>query len=162
MADEFITQHKCTDAIVILVVIASLIILRYVYLLKTNENSERKLIRNDIMNRVVVDLSGQRLSWWRISHFLMYFVLGFLFPQCWLFLVVVGFLWELFEFAVQFFAYQDRHRFSDNDYRQHQTTTATTVPAIDYDTVWWTGSFQDIVYNLLGLFAGVMLARLVR
>lgn len=161
MANEII-QQNCTGAIVILVVIASLIVLRYVYLLKTNQNSERKLIHNDIMNRIVVDLSGQRLSWWRISHFLMYFVLGFLFPQCWLFLVVIGFFWELFEFAVQFFAYQDRHRIDnrDNDasYRQQQTA----APAIDYDTVWWTGSFQDIVYNLLGLFAGVMLARLIR
>lgn len=146
------SKQSCTGAIVILVVIASLIVLRYVYLLKTNEHSERKLIHNDVMNRIVIDLSGQRLSWWRISHFLMYFILGFLFPKCWLFLVIVGFLWEVFEFTIQYFAYQNNR----TTYRQQ-----SAAPAIDYDTVWWTGSFQDIVYNLLGLFAGVMLARIL-
>lgn len=154
------SKQSCTGAIVILVVIASLIVLRYVYLLKTNEHSERKLIHNDVMNRIVIDLSGQRLSWWRISHFLMYFVLGFLFPQCWLFLVIVGFLWEVFEFTIQYFAYQNRRTVDNQNRQSYRQQTAS--PAIDYDTVWWTGSFQDIVYNLLGLFVGVMLARIIR
>ena len=46
------------------------------------------------------------INMWSISHFLMYLVLGVVSPSYWLLWICVGVLWEMIEFACNYYKIQ--------------------------------------------------------
>ena len=159
---------KCGSALIILLVVAGAIILRYVYLQHEYHNDEAKIIQGDIMNRTLFSVGSFNFSLWPISHFVMYMILAFFFPDCWLFLFAIGVTWELVEFAIQAITYH--HVLSGlNPKSSSSDAVATTTPAADYhqasvqyDKEWWSGSFGDILFNTAGIVTGLALAKLLR
>ncbi len=99
---------------------------------------------NDLLNHnyYICPLSGEMSSLWPVTHFLLYAILGFLFPTCFLFLMIIGFVWEGIE----------------NIFGYFQTkSNQPTLQNVEYQ-VWWGGSLKDITYNLAGYLVGASLA----
>lgn len=76
---------------------------------------------------------------WQISHFILFMILGYKFPGCWLVFTVLGFLWEFVEFGLGILM-------------KGRST--------GWMGSWWGGNWTDILFNTMGLFVGIMLRRL--
>lgn len=107
------------------------------------------LEREDPMNQqlFICPFTKSNASWWPASHFLVFFVLGFLFPQCFLLAVVLGLLWEGLESIIE--------------YATTPKTKGPAIPGVEYQQ-WASSSLRDIGYNVWGFLAGAGLAVLVR
>lgn len=130
-----------------MVVVAIMIGLYWVYLRKTYGE---KMANNDLMNEKIIDLPWLEncCSWWPISHFIFYAILGFLFPNCAVIILGLGILWEVLEviFGKLVVGSQwKRQALREDD------------GSIEYSQNWWAGSFKDIIMNTGGFFVGYML-----
>jgi len=101
----------------------------------------------DIMNQKLftVDIGiKQAFSLWPISHLVFYYILGILFPNCHIFLILVGIAWEAFEqifgLIIDFFMPE---RVKDKEDKSA------------YYKRWMSGSIVDIIMNIIGLYLGV-------
>jgi hypothetical protein len=107
-----------------------------------------KTPEDDPMNRIVVrdvPLLGS-MSWWPISHFILFFFLGLFFSQCWAPALTAGVLWEIWE-----------HIFGR--YILKETESRLTDGNVQYG-IWWSGSMTDIFMNVAGFVAGALIAKL--
>lgn len=95
----------------------------------------------DPFNKNHLIILGNNFSGWAISHFLLYTVLGFFFPQYFLFCMVAGIIWEMIEYLACYFNKSSSNfvRLSDAD--------------IFYKE-WWNGNLMDIVFNFSGFIFG--------
>ncbi len=154
---------NCWNALIILVVVAVAIVGRYVYLQWQNQHDEQRVVDNDIMNRVIVSVGEQRYSWWPISHFILYALLAFLFPDCWLFLFAMGILWELIEYAVSLFAYRKLRDSETYDASKSRGENKQfDKSSVQYAKEWWAGNITDIYFNVAGIIVGLLLAKLIK
>jgi hypothetical protein len=83
------------------------------------------------------------ISWWPISHFLLFLILGFLFPDCGVFIITAGILWEIFESIMAIIQGGPQ-----------QTVKSGSGNSVEYEFTWWAGSFKDIFMNTTGFFIG--------
>jgi hypothetical protein len=135
--------------LIVFAVVIVLIFLKWAYLRETV--GEDRIVYADPMNEKVVDVPFLEncCSWWPISHLILFFFLGYFFPECWLYLIAFGVLWEIFE-AVMF-------------HLTKRPTQVTVGPGrnVEYTGNWWAGSFKDVLMNTLGVLGGLLLRRLV-
>ena len=57
----------------------------------------------DLLNHKLIDrqtLGKDCCSGWVLSHFVLFFILGFFFPDCIALLIIAGVLWEIIEFII--------------------------------------------------------------
>jgi len=80
---------------------------------------------------------------WGISHFVLFFVLGYLYPSKIIFIWVLGTIWELLEYSIK-----------DKPF---YLSKCNYVIDTDHGAGWWYGRWQDIVMNTAGVFLGVWL-----
>ncbi len=119
----------------LLLIFAYGLMLRFTY-----GNSGR--IQGDALNRNVIDVPGVGpCSWWPISHFILFMILGILFPHCDILIIGAGILWELFEASMSII-----------ERRTHQTVNLSD--GVQYNYSWWAGSFKDILMNIAGFYVG--------
>jgi len=85
------------------------------------------------------------LDGWGISHFFFYMMLGYLYPRYWVFITLLGILWEVIEVS----------------FKDHPFYLSKCSYALDSDkaTGWWYGRWQDIVMNSLGMGLGIVAAK---
>lgn len=98
-----------------------------------------------------IQLFSQRFSSpWSISHFALFTLVGYLFPNSVWIAFSLGVVWEAIEFAIeQFFFYMvpgARQQMQTNIIDKH------------YRGSWWAMSATDIVFNLMGLITGLLIA----
>lgn len=119
-----------------------------VYLAVTGRKDyvDTKLFDTKIFKRM---FSEDCCSGWPLSHFLFNFLLGVLFPQCQLFIILMGICWEGFEWGAGALA----ARFLPKKKDIINTSTCTG----DYCDRWVSGNFKDIVFNIAGLYTGVLI-----
>lgn len=94
----------------------------------------KSLIDKDPLNK---NINGFTL--WEISHLLLYIVLGYLIPDWFIQLTLVGIGWEIVEVLLG------------------KLSTPTKNKITGKTTNWWTGSFRDIIFNTLGFAIGFLL-----
>lgn len=102
----------------------------------------------DILNYKLIDIPGKNCcAGWGFSHLALFFMLGWIFPDCAWSVLGAGVVWEIMEATV--FPY-----FNGNNpiIRRSQDNG---VQYID----WWAGSIYDIFFNMLGFFLGRLLAQ---
>ena len=107
---------------------------------------------SDIFNKKLInfDIFGQPCcSWWPISHFILYLILGFLFPDYQLEFILIGIVWELLECLMGFIC-RDFSSVKKGD----------DANGVEY-VYWMSGSFKDIIFNIIGLYTGVLLNRII-
>ncbi len=133
---------KCGGSYKLMFVVFVMILAYNVFMAMYWPNTAR--VDVDIFNRKVLDFDyflGNCCSMWPISHFIFFFVLGILFPQCAVPVIAGGILWEMFEEGIAIIPQKTRH-------------VTTTNGKIQYRDSWWAGSMQDILFNILGFYFG--------
>lgn len=152
---KFLSSDECcsckkayyTLGFVVLIIVVYFISLRLISISNPELGGVTQI---DIMNRKVFnfDILENCCSWWPISHFILFFILGVFFPQCWLQILSLGVLWELIEVGLSKVAKTERQ----------QVTTKTGD--VEYSTNWWAGSTKDIVMNFAGFGCGWLVSKL--
>lgn len=77
----------------------------------------------------LLDVELKMITGWRVSHFVLYAIIGFLFPEKFLLWFIVGLVWEIIELTLR--------EITNND--------------------WWgtlSDYFTDIVFNMVGFIVG--------
>lgn len=79
----------------------------------------------------LVTVRGTHLDCWSASHFVLYTIIGFMFPHLWGIVLTVSVLWEVFEFIGG---------------RCERVITGRQV--------YWRGRWSDLLVNLVGFVLG--------
>ena len=86
----------------------------------------------DILN---VNLFCSNFTGWSILHFIWFAFMGLIMPECFLYLILFGLLWEIFEFSTVFF-------------RKYVVADGSTEG-------WWYARWEDVFINAFGVVFGV-------
>lgn len=126
---------QCAIAVLILYGVATLIIIAYFVMLwlKSRTNSFDDPLWNDLGA-----IPGGRANTWLLSHFILYFILGLIFPLCDGPIIVAGILWEFVEALLGWTL---------------GPVTRMTPNGIE-KTYWWQGNIMDILVNIIGFYLG--------
>jgi glycopeptide antibiotics resistance protein len=137
---KMVCKKGCCAPLVIILTIGIINILYYnLFLKRVCSDNPTKC---DFMNKTAFRINESCCSYWPISHFIMYFILGFLFPNCWPILILVGIGWEGLEFLFGLF---EKSKAKDT--------------SLGYSRKWWAPNVADLILNVLGLSLGVALAK---
>ena len=83
---------------------------------------------------------------WRISHFLLYFVLALMTPKLWYWLLLAGLVWEVIECQLGKVQFRSMQKKSKSKSKKEKKT--------DYGKKWMAGTSADVVFNVGGLLVG--------
>jgi hypothetical protein len=127
----------------------ALIIGYWLFLLGTY-SSETDAIYADPLNKIVFGVPAIEncCSWWPISHFILFFIIGLLFPDCGCIAIISGILWELFEVGAHAVIGRERQ------YVRGET-------GVEYSQSWWAGSMKDILFNIVGFYSGKLVGKAI-
>jgi hypothetical protein len=80
-----------------------------------------------------------------LSHLILYFILAYIYPSEWIFLIIIGILWELIEYilSVKYLNYECP---LDGDNEKYNT--------------WWYSQYEDVIMNMLGIASAFLLLKL--
>ena len=125
-----------------------LIILYFAFLTSFIDNN-KPTVSKDVFNKKVINIPflNNCCSWWPISHFILFFCLGTLFPDCGVLLMTGGLAWEGFEVCMD---------------KIHERRTFTKTPDgenLQYTDGWWKGSSTDVFMNFAGFACGWFVAK---
>ena len=137
--------------IAILIIIGLIIVLYHQFLRARYKN---KYIEKDFLNRTHCksDSPFDYCSGWALLHFLLYLIIGLLWPANWELWLLIGILWEILEWAYGKYS-------AKNNPDQKINARVDQDGNVTYREGWWAGNGKDLVANVLGLFTGVFLAR---
>ena len=100
--------------------------------------------RKDFVDPITKSLLGPPLDaytdGWAFLHFAFYGILTYFYPEQYIFIGLMGVLWEIIEII-----FKD-HPFYFSDCKYQLTT--------DKATGWWYGRYEDIIMNTLGMAFG--------
>ncbi len=88
-----------------------------------------------IMNESLFTIYNHSFDCWSLSHYLCYTFIGFLFPHYWKIVIIIGILWELFEYIgyhIEKYVFRTKN-------------------------IYWCAKFSDIIVNSLGFITGLFL-----
>jgi hypothetical protein len=145
----FLPQCKKCGGVYKLFGVVVIVIFAYWFLLNISYGMDNAIYK-DPLNKVVFNISGVEncCSWWPISHYLFFTIIGLLYPDCDAVAIGGGIIWELFEVCAHSFMKKERQGVRYNDSER-----------IEYSDNWWAGSFKDIGFNIVGFYTGKILRR---
>ena len=126
------------------------IFIYFKYLEKTYKN----YVQHDPFNKQIIDLpiiSKNCCSWWPISHFVLFTLYSFIWPQYSWILFLYGVLWEVLEGIMNTIETE-----KGQEVKHQQTRKGDKV---EYVT-WWEASYKDILFNSVGIIVGRTLRQL--
>lgn len=126
-------RSLCLLAIVILLIVAFLILVGYFMVLKLSQNGQFDL--NGNLGSILSAVPGRGSVVWQMSHFVLFALLGLLFPSCDFPIIILAVLWEVVEETLG------------------SLTSPVYIPERGY-VQWWTGSATDIAIDLIGFYTG--------
>lgn len=127
----------CKTPVIIMACVGVLIAIGFVIV---NVFYRTEIMKVDPLNKKLFSVGPITVSWWPISHFILYTILGFLFPKCWLLIMVLGILWEIFEFITGLVLHKRRYVY--------------TTKGVQYNDKWWAPNVFDPLFNALGFLTG--------
>lgn len=133
-------------------VISLILLVAWIFVLKLMQSNGKTDIENDVMNRKLFNVGDACCSWWPVTHFVLFAVVGYFNPYCDLEAMLVGVVWEGFELFV--------NRITP-DISPRSTLRISTAKDVQYKRKWWGGSVLDIYFNALGFYTGKMIRGLV-
>ena len=110
------------------IVIAVMIIIALIIFVYFKYHKQGKMFFDTILYKT--DAPRDNITFWKISHFLFYMILGYFFPEEWWVAIAIGVFWEVFEL----------------------------VAGRCTGDKWWHGTASDIVVNIFGFATGVVFA----
>ena len=97
-----------------------------------------------IKDPLLKHIPGTKIDGWSISHFLLFAILGYLFPSKWPYLFGAGALWETMEYF-------------SGEYPE----LTKGIGNCSTGEVWWFRQWSDILANSLGIGCGILLRRFI-
>lgn len=140
----------CLGAYQLMFLVAMFCFVYYIFM-KKYYGGDKQVAENDMMNRKVFECGvfENCCSMWPISHFIFFMILGFLYPKCWVPILILGASWELIEMGAGYLM--------DGGLQPMKTEKGN----IEYSNNWWAGSSKDIVFNTAGFAVGAIIATLI-
>ena len=82
---------------------------------------------------------------WALSHLILYFILAYFFPTEWIFLIIIGVIWEIIEHILSFkyFNYDCQLSGADEKYK-----------------TWWYAQYEDIIMNMIGIALALLILKI--
>ncbi len=112
----------------------------------------REFSKHDELNKKVLNapfLGKNCCSTWPISHFVLYAIVAYVWPDKWKELFALGVAWEFTEGG---FGYLQTPR----DQSPRFKNTRMSDGSIEYEQ-WWSSSYKDVLFNSAGIAAGLLL-----
>ena len=108
-------------------------------------------------SKTLGNLTGEdgTYSFWPISHFVLYVVLGCIAPRWWWLWVCIGLAWELFEYSCGVLVRKLLRGKNTADFGKK--AEQMFMPQYS-DGEWVTGRKSDIIFNIAGLGFGLVLS----
>lgn len=146
---------ECGGAYQILLVVFVMIVFYFFFLRGAYE--KKNVVHHDFMNVKLFDFPTLEncCSLWPLSHFILFFILGMLFPNCGVPLITLGVVWEGMETVFSKIGKEDRQWV-----RSSKGNSSKPKSKVEYSENWWAGSLKDIVMNISGFICGAMLVKL--
>lgn len=136
---------KCGGVYVIFAVIIAII---FVYWFTVTWVLKKDMVTTDPMNRkaFTFDVFPGCCSWWPVSHFILFFIIGLLYPNCGVVAMSGAVAWEVFETIMGSITPKDK--------------VSATTNSIEY-TQWWGGQLRDIAFDAAGFFSGKLIRMII-
>jgi hypothetical protein len=106
----------------------------------------------DPLNKRLIKIGSNCCSFWPISHFIFYFILGLFFPQYQIEFIIIGIIWEIIEILLGQGCHIAKR---GGGYRKLFCNENASAKGTQY-TYWVSGSWSDIIFNIAGLYLGVL------
>ena len=84
------------------------------------------------------------INCWVITHFIFYTFIGYYFPKTFFISLLIGILWEIFEYCLGKYANKNK--------------VLVLLGDCNLDTSWWYAKYEDIIANTLGFLLGKYIA----
>ena len=94
---------------------------------------------------------------WLISHFILFAIIGTIYPDTFLLTTILGIVWELFEISLGKLKPSFLKGITDCDRQVKKTSVITNDQKDGY---WWYGKGEDVVADILGFLFGKYVLRL--
>ena len=138
MTREELRERDNKYALIALIAVGLIIVIGYLIMNKMLVNG--KLSSSSSLYNLVNTL-GRNEDVWRSSHFILFAILGFAFPDSGILMITLGVLWEICEATLRI---------------------KTKCTPIGNECVeWWTSSFYDVVLDVAGFISGRLLRELI-
>lgn len=134
---------NCDKTVSILAYAAILLFVYFTVLLGIYGKDE--MGNHDPLNRIVFPVTEGCCSSWASLHVLLFAVIGYLYPECFVTATILGVVWEFAEDFLGSLGITKGKAFRTN------------VHKVEYNDTWWAGSFKDIILNTVGFAFGAML-----
>jgi hypothetical protein len=134
---------KCSGMYKIFIIIVLLIVFYWMFLVVSVGNDN--VTTTDILNKKIFDLrvfNELCCGSWTISHYILFAIVGYLYPTCDLQAITAGIIWELVEIGF--------YKVAMSEGRQ----PVRTAEGIEYSKSWWNGGIKDIIFNIAGFYTG--------
>lgn len=131
-------SDECNKPFVILYITAIAILIYYVLMGLYHSPPDK-----DPLNYKALELKWLEncCSWWPITHFIVFFILGYYYPKCESMLFILGLGWEIFEMTTRYLL-------------NLKSTPVVSEGNIEYSGHWFAGSCKDILFNTVGIVLG--------
>ena len=147
-------QLKRGIYVYILVILLGLIV-NGIALFIEDDPLNKVIFKSECLYKITGDREG-KISWWPVSHFIMYFILGIVAPRYWMLWFTLGTIWELIEYLVGYIISEIQDDNDDNnDDNNEDNEDNDNNDDTQYVERWVSGSINDIIFNLIGLIVGI-------
>lgn len=125
----------------------------YWFIMRRIHGDNQNLTEKDIFNRKFINLTcipdANCCGGWKLLHFILFFVVGYLYPKCFTLAMTLGILWELYEMWMA--------KMTGREYQHTRTSTN-----VEYTKSWWDGSMSDVLFNAAGFIIGMLCAQIIK
>jgi len=138
-------------------IICASLITTYYGVLKYKTKNKNDEASQDILNNCVIELSnGTCYSWWPVSHFIFYAIIGWFYPTQFIPAMLMGILWEGIEWTIGEYTQNSNEIKDIKDIKDIKSKNIydTIRNKKQYIDQWWQGNTNDILFNAAGFLAG--------
>jgi hypothetical protein len=140
----FFKEFDLLGSLSFMILIALIIIIYYSTFVRND-------ITSDPLNIIVFRIGDKCCSFWPITHFVFYSILGIISKtENYILLWTLGILWEYLE---GLFSILNNPKYLNIPYLFNKETNNSDTSNFEYKQ-FWVGSEKDIVFNSLGLICG--------
>ena len=126
----------------------------YLCFVRTRKKLDKYFKVNRIRNKQIIDIpliSKNCCSWWPVSHFILFCIYSFIWPQYSWILFLYGVFWEVLEGIMNTLETNE-----GEEVKHQQTRKGSKVEYVN----WWEASYKDILFNSVGIIVGRTLRQL--
>lgn len=129
----------------ILITICIFIVINGYYKCKKNNVF---FIKYDILSKnynfTNIKLLNNYLNGWALSHFMLFFILTYIYPSEWKFLIIAGIIWEIIEYALS----MKNFNYICNNKNKYYN--------------FWYAQYEDIIMNILGIITAFTILKIIK